>query len=1680
MRAKPLIHLVWIPGILGLALWFWPGNPSPTAVPELTRDEANRQAAPAIRKIRQTLSPAPAPPATGGPAIRLRAETILPAMDFGPIAHARPSPRGYPWMVLFNQPIQPAWQEELEAAGAVVRAYLPDHALLIEAPLAGLEKIRRLPQVAWSGEYRPAHKIQPLLAGLARQNPALSVPVTIQTFSPGDAAALARQLQAAGASDIRATAAKRWGLVRAVMPARTASDLAALPEVQWIEHHETPEFLNDFARASEHLDIDAAREEHGLSGDGQIVAIADTGLDTGNRNTLHPDFAGRLLEVLDTGRLTNWSDAYYHGTHVAASLLGTGAASGGQYRGAAPGAQLVFQSILTDSATLNLPDDLNEFYQPPYDLGARIHSDSWGSAVYGEYTSDSMTTDEFVWDHPDMLPVFAAGNEGIDADRNGVVDAPSLDSPASAKNVLAVGASESGRPSGSGGKTAQTYGSAWPWDYPAPPISTDLISSSPDDGPQGMAAYSSRGPAADGRTKPDLVAPGTDIISARSRASAVTGWGVLGGNTNYCFMGGTSMATPLAAGGATLVRQYCTDVLGMPQPSAALLKAALLGGARSLAPGQYGTDGFREVPAPPRPNSTEGWGQADIAGTLFPLAGAQAVLMEGPSALNTGGTDSFAFSVVSNTPLTIVLAYSDYPSALSAAVNLVNDLDLLLLDPDGVPHRPNGLGEADRLNNIEGLDVAAPKTGRWTLSVSAPNVPQGPQPYALYLRGAIQMPATIEHTPLDNTWITNQAFRIAAEVTSPGELDAGTIQLHWLTIPGSGAFATTAMLSTNGSHFEASIPAQPVGTRVYYYLSAGPSNLTTFHPADAPVELHRFEIRPPVTLAVSGWPSNFFTADPAYGVHTLASNTAVHASASYPPDGTNGWRTACVGWQGTGSIAATGTADFCDFTLTGDSSIAWLWQEQVALMHTSSPHGAIAATIWHARDAIASSLAAPEGHMFNNVPLTFAGWTVDGARWPDNHAPSRRQIDGIPMPGPRLATATYVDTALDSDANGLPDWFELRYFGSLGQDRYADPDGDGYENELEAADHSDPLNAASLPVPPAIQHHPLPSPASNPAPWTVAATITDNYLVASATLHWQRNGGLARSIAMTPSADHLFTAAIPSPARDGDRIDYFLSAADDAGFSSQSPTWTVTVAYARIAYSPTALEASATAGMPTNIMLQIQNIGSRPLEISMETAPIGFADDMESGTNGWTRPDGNVDWHISAQNSHSTSNAWYCGQEASRTYRDSTHAALATPPIHLAATASRLDFMHRARFEIDQDEFPDGIHYWDSGVLEISDSGGLTWQSLVPEGGYPGLITSNPASPFAPDTPCFVDTADWDPAGADLSAYANREVQIRFRFGADRYVVAEGWRIDDFVVSPRTEYGGWLALPANPFSLGAGLASNLVLTLDPARLPPMASDHLAILIHHNDPEQASPIVVPIVLHNTSRRVRVTTEGDGQATPSGDILVAPDQSFTVDFDANAGAFIFEIQTNSVLLPFTDVTNSKTLHWSSIQSNLDIHAVFAPWLDADPIPSEWLAAYGLTNRSWMAEAMLDPDTDGFTTLDEYTADTDPVDEASYLRVSRLSPALTNCHEVVWTNEAPYEIGTATVCDVVGMIITWPCSTGRVYDLQSRSNLLTGAWLPMAGWTNLVPHANEISITNLWALPWDPFVRVRVRLP
>ncbi|MBW3625318.1 MAG: S8 family serine peptidase, partial [Armatimonadetes bacterium] len=354
----------------------------------------------------------------------------------------------------------------------------------------------------------------------------------------------------------------------------------------------------------------------------------------------------------------------------------------------------------------------------------------------------SRQVDEFIWNHPDMSIVFAAGNDGSDSPTwgaspyetrrmsrlpgDGIIKPGSLFAPGTAKNAITVGASEGFRPPNEGwGGYANSRWSLW--GFRAAPISTDYTG----DDPEGLAPFSSRGPTADGRIKPDLVAPGTNIIStASSLPNGSTLWGSAG--TGYKYNGGTSISAGFVSGAAALVRQWYVEKQGV-QPSAALVKATLLNGARELAPGQYGTGATQEIP--PRPNGAEGWGRVDVAGALQPLAPLAARFVDDRGGLRTGGERTWLMKVPQGGhSLRVMLAWSDYPGAADAAVALVNDLDLTVTAPDGTTRRGND--REDRRNNVEAVEAPAAEPGIYKVRVRAYNVPQGPQPFALVARGA--------------------------------------------------------------------------------------------------------------------------------------------------------------------------------------------------------------------------------------------------------------------------------------------------------------------------------------------------------------------------------------------------------------------------------------------------------------------------------------------------------------------------------------------------------------------------------------------------------------------------------------------------------------------------------------------------------------------------------------------------------------------------------------------------------------------------------------------------------------------------------------------------------------------------------------------------------------------------------
>ena len=157
-----------------------------------------------------------------------------------------------------------------------------------------------------------------------------------------------------------------------------------------------------------------------------------------------------------------------------------------------------------------------------------------------------MQTDHSARNYSGMLILFSAGNDALDSNNNGEIDLDSMGSPATSKNVLTVGASENNRST-----INSQWGSWWPADFPADPVKTDKMANNSE----GMAAFSSRGPVDDGRLKPDISAPGTFILSAKSRSTTQTGW-LAHSNSDYTYMGGTSMATPITAGASALLYQH--------------------------------------------------------------------------------------------------------------------------------------------------------------------------------------------------------------------------------------------------------------------------------------------------------------------------------------------------------------------------------------------------------------------------------------------------------------------------------------------------------------------------------------------------------------------------------------------------------------------------------------------------------------------------------------------------------------------------------------------------------------------------------------------------------------------------------------------------------------------------------------------------------------------------------------------------------------------------------------------------------------------------------------------------------------------------------------------------------------------------------------------------------------------
>ncbi len=426
-------------------------------------------------------------------------------------------------------PIDASFRALLKAAGAEVVAYVPNNAFLVRASAAVAQALGGQPEVQAILPYEPYYKLKGVLLQAAVKQTAVDAPLNLLLFQDAQASTRAA-LEQMGAQVLAEDRSPFGPVLKVSAPADSVAALAALTGVQEIELARMRVPANDLSRPTIGVAVDPTTGSNylGLTGSKITVAVADTGIDG-----RHPDLTGR---VLFDPNATN-VDYNGHGTHVAGIIAGNGIssptvsnASGsillagtnypvGQFRGMATNATLFglmadpfFGADFSDSylqetvaSQTNIFISNNSWnYADISQYNAQAASYDLGAASYDAAVRDALP---LVTGPQPLLFVFAAGDDGggLDDGSQGAPD--TILSPATAKNVITVGAVEQLR-----NITNEVVAGG----------QTNAIWQLETDSTNEVAPFSSRGNVGIGieglfgRFKPDLVAPGVFVVSTRS------------------------------------------------------------------------------------------------------------------------------------------------------------------------------------------------------------------------------------------------------------------------------------------------------------------------------------------------------------------------------------------------------------------------------------------------------------------------------------------------------------------------------------------------------------------------------------------------------------------------------------------------------------------------------------------------------------------------------------------------------------------------------------------------------------------------------------------------------------------------------------------------------------------------------------------------------------------------------------------------------------------------------------------------------------------------------------------------------------------------------------------------------------------------------------------------------------
>ncbi len=625
------------------------------------------------------------------------------------------SPGTY-WLVNLTEPVRQEWLVILRRTGLEPVSYFAYQNLVLRAVRTVPARfVSQLPFVRWLGPFRAEYKLAPEIVEFFDDSSVQSNPIKVVVcLWPGETPRQVMETVLAAAGDVcEQTSGTLW----CRLPWSSLRNVANRDEVSWVQMQDSVCSFNAEAQwvlqsgwRAQIPDTILGRPAwvRNIRGQGMIAGLLDAGINTGHDMFRDPTVTlngpgvfpqHRKIVAYKLYRNAGFGDfSTYHGSAVAATLAGDDSLCGNFSKcdGMAPKARIFLLDVGSAWGTYVFGEDLTEVLdsirlaeglsEPVRQMSGSVGSE----ARLGYYRLQEATLDAVAWKDKDFLMIWAAGNGGMGMYR--------LGHPSCAKNALTLGSCGNG-------------------------TNSNLVS-----------AFSSRGPTRDWRIKPDLVAPGQAITTAYGPSPSA-----------YSARDGTSFSAPAANGALLLLRQYLKEGWypsgrpdssnSIPSPSSSLMRALAIVSADS------------NVGAETIPNYSVGWGRLNLRNILyFPGDSISLTFVDEETGLATGEYREYSIQVTEQSPLRVVLVWTDTAGAPEAMPAIVNDLNLELLSPDqnsymgnrfaGGESRPNPQSP-DSHNTVEVCVLKRPLVGTWTIRVKARNVFTAKQTYALAVRGSI-------------------------------------------------------------------------------------------------------------------------------------------------------------------------------------------------------------------------------------------------------------------------------------------------------------------------------------------------------------------------------------------------------------------------------------------------------------------------------------------------------------------------------------------------------------------------------------------------------------------------------------------------------------------------------------------------------------------------------------------------------------------------------------------------------------------------------------------------------------------------------------------------------------------------------------------------------------------------------